>query len=96
MVEMGNLNAENYMRIRLAKVQVNMLYETICNGEKNRRLNLGPRKFTTHVLNYIEAAIRNRVRLLVLHERYSHYILNLFGLIPALATFHHQKGTSDT
>ncbi|KAJ5861987.1 hypothetical protein N7455_006055 [Penicillium solitum] len=57
--EKGNLNAENYMRIRLAKVQVSMLYETICNEEKNRRLNLGPRKFTTHVLNCIEAAIIN-------------------------------------
>ncbi|CAG8015318.1 unnamed protein product, partial [Penicillium nalgiovense] len=57
--EMGNPNEENYMRIRLAKVQVNMLYETICNEEKNRRLNLRPRKFTTHVLNCIEAAIRN-------------------------------------
>lgn len=57
--EMGNPNAENYMRIRLAKVQVNMLYETIYNEEKNRRLNLGPRKFTTHVLNCVEAAISN-------------------------------------
>ncbi|KAJ5475664.1 hypothetical protein N7539_007951 [Penicillium diatomitis] len=57
--DMGNPNAENYLRIRLAKVQVNMLYETICKEEKNRRLNLGPRKFTTHVLNCIEAAIRN-------------------------------------
>lgn len=57
--EKGNPNAENYMRIRLAKVQVSMLYETICNEEKNRRLNLGPRKFTTHVLNCIEAAITN-------------------------------------
>lgn len=47
------------MRIRLAKVQVSMLYETICNEEKNRRLNLGPRKFTIYVLNYIEAAITN-------------------------------------
>jgi len=55
----GNPNAQNYMRIRLAKVQVNMLYETICKEEQDRRLNLGPRKFTTHVLNCIEAAIRN-------------------------------------
>jgi hypothetical protein len=31
---------------------------------------------------------------MALHERYSHYILSLFGLVPALATFHHQKGTS--
>ncbi|KAJ5123977.1 uncharacterized protein N7515_007802 [Penicillium bovifimosum] len=60
---MGNPNAENYTRIRLAKVQVNMLYETICKEEKNRRLNLGPRKFTTHVLNCIEGAIRNDRRL---------------------------------
>ncbi|KAJ6093715.1 hypothetical protein N7499_003046 [Penicillium canescens] len=57
--DMGNPSAENYMRIRLAKVQVNMLYETICKEEKNRRLGLGPRKFTTHVLNCIEAAISN-------------------------------------
>ncbi|EPS29051.1 hypothetical protein PDE_03998 [Penicillium oxalicum 114-2] len=57
--EKGNPNAENYMRIRLAKVQVNMLYEAICKEEKNRRLNLGPKKFTTHVLNCIERAIRN-------------------------------------
>jgi hypothetical protein len=56
---MGNPNAENYMRIRLAKVQVNMLYETICKEEENRRLNIGPKKFTTHVLNCIERAIRN-------------------------------------
>jgi hypothetical protein len=28
---------------------------------------------------------------MALHERYSHYTLNLFGLVPALATFHHQK-----
>lgn len=47
------------MRIRLAKVQVNMLYETICKEEQDRRLNLGQRKFTTHVLNCIEAAISN-------------------------------------
>ncbi|KAJ5989687.1 hypothetical protein N7481_004897 [Penicillium waksmanii] len=36
-----------------------MLYETICKEEQDRRLNLGPRKFTTYILNYIEAAIRN-------------------------------------
>lgn len=46
---MCNANAENYMRIRLAKVQINMLYKTICKEEKNRCLNLGPRTFTTHV-----------------------------------------------
>ncbi|KAJ6090682.1 hypothetical protein N7499_003396 [Penicillium canescens] len=57
--DMGNPTAENYMRIRLAKVQVNMLYEAIYKEEKNRRLGLGSRKFTTHVLNCIEAAISN-------------------------------------
>ncbi|KAJ6038874.1 hypothetical protein N7499_002857 [Penicillium canescens] len=57
--DMGNPTAENYMRIRLAKVQVNMLYETIYKEEKNRRLGLRPRKFTSHVLNCIEAAISN-------------------------------------
>jgi hypothetical protein len=36
-----------------------MLYETIYKEEQNGRLNLGLRKFTTYVLNCIEAAIRN-------------------------------------
>lgn len=36
-----------------------MLYKTICKEEENRRLNIGPKKFTTHVLNCIERAIRN-------------------------------------
>jgi hypothetical protein len=57
--DVGNPNAENFIKIRLAKVQVNMLYEAICKEEQNRRLDLGPRKFTTHVLNCIEAAIGN-------------------------------------
>ncbi|KAJ6034126.1 hypothetical protein N7460_009943, partial [Penicillium canescens] len=41
------------------RLWINMLYETIYKEEKNRRLGLGPRKFTTHVLNCIEAAISN-------------------------------------
>lgn len=55
----GLPNAGNYIRIRLAKVQVSILYDTIYHEETNKQLNFGTRKFTTHVLNCIEASIRS-------------------------------------
>lgn len=54
----GKPNTENYMRIRFAKVQVNSLLNAVREEEKMAALNLPRKKFESHVLDCVEAAIR--------------------------------------